>query len=331
MYKNRPPFNVSVISWQRVEKKSKRIGIWTESNNPNINYITYGINKDHPYLSSFLVSIKALFDKSDLIIIQTAGIALQLCILKKILRNNKKCVINAFILDSRWEKLISLVRWAFWNVDMFIVHSKSEACYYNRKFGLNKRKFAWIPLGIKFPQCSNDSNYLKEKYLFAGGKSHRDYETFIKTVTALNQHAIIISGNVDLKKAIKKNPKIISFGFVEGKIFWNFVKASKFVIVPLSEKNISCGQLVILGAMSLGKVVIVPKVKATIDYIDDGKTGFFYDFKDHNSLSNVIRYLDLNPLTVSQVETLAKQTVNLKYGSKEFVQKIEKVILSLLS
>ena len=69
---------------------------------------------------------------------------------------------------------------------------------------------------------------------------------------------------------------------------------SKFVVVPLRNDFSSCGQVSILEAMSLGKPVIVAKVAGSIDYIEDGRSGLFYEKGNYMDLRKKIILLSEN-------------------------------------
>ena len=114
--------SIIVRGTKGLDKKVKR-GVWRESNNDGIEYLTYGVNNKFPYLSSLWVGIRALMDKSELTIIKTTGAAIPFCILNNFLLKKKKCIILAMILDERWRILLPLLGWAFKNVDRFVVFS----------------------------------------------------------------------------------------------------------------------------------------------------------------------------------------------------------------
>jgi len=71
-----------------LDKRVKR-GVWKESNNDGIEYLTYGVNNKFAYISSLWVGIRALIDKSELTVINTPGAAVPFCLLNNLLPKKK--------------------------------------------------------------------------------------------------------------------------------------------------------------------------------------------------------------------------------------------------
>ena len=57
------------------------------------------------------------------------------------------------------------------------------------------------------------------------------------------------------------------------------------VVVPLKNRSVSSGQLVVLQAMALGKPVICTDSDGLKDYVQDGITGFLIDNRKESLLS----------------------------------------------
>lgn len=325
-------YRISIIVWGAWPDKKKRWGLWNESINKSLEYFTYGVNFKYPYLSSLWVGIRVLMKKSELTIIHTPWAAIPFCFLNNIIPKKKKCIILEMILDKKWKQMWPLLEKVFKNVDRFIVFSRDEVDYYSKNFNIDKKKLTWLPLGFSLPTVKRDRSTGFNDYVFAGGKTRRDYKLFVHAAKDANIRALIVCGERYFKLLKdKRGEKIEIYPQVDYDTFWRMVSEAKYVVVPLTEKKISCGQLVFLGAMALGKAVVVPKVAATVDYIKDGITGFFYECGEYRSLRCVLERLEKQPEFVKKVGLQAKKEVIKNHNTKDFVKKIEELLFSVLS
>lgn len=331
--RHKPDYHkISIIVRGKTGNKKDKWGIWKESNNTSIEYSTYGMNNKFLYISALWVAIRALTDKSELTVINTPGAAVPFCLFNNLLIRKKKCVILAMILDRRWKRVWFLFRWIFKNVNRFVVFSREELEYYSKNFRLQKRKMTCLELGIQLPPLTRNERLESRNYIFAGGKSHRDYAIFLRAAKMLQKRVLIVCGEKYFKVLKKeRGEKIEIYPWVDPKTFWRMLEEAKYVVVPLAEKNISCGQLVFLGAMALGKAVVVPRVAATTDYIRDGVTGFFYEHGEYRSLVRVMERLEKEPELVRSVGLEGKKEVAKRNNSRDYVKRLEELLLTVLS
>lgn len=329
---HKPNFHkISIIVRGKTGNKKEKWGIWKESNNTSIEYSTYGLNNKLPYISLLLAGIRALIDKSELTVINTPGAAVPFCLLNNLL-HKKKCIILAMILDRRWNRVWFLFRWIFKNVDRFVVFSREEVEYYRKNFCLQKKKITWLELGVQLPPLTRNEKLESMSYIFAGGKSHRDYAIFLRAAKVLKKRVLIVCGKKYFKVLKKeRGEKIEIYPWVDPRTFWRMLEEAKYVVVPLAEKNISCGQLVFLGAMARGKAVVVPRVAATTDYIRDGVTGFFYEYGKYRSLVSVLDRLEREPELVRRVGIEGKKAVIKCNNAREYVKRLEELLFTVLS
>jgi glycosyltransferase involved in cell wall biosynthesis len=323
---------INIIVREAWSDKKNKWGLWKESINDSIEYFTYGVNNKFPYLSSLWAGIRALMNKSELTIIHTPGAAIPFCLLNNFLPKKKKCIILEMILDTKWKKMWPLFGWVFKNVDRFVVFSRDEVDYYSKKFCLDKRKLTWLALGVRLPAVNKDKRSGLNGYAFAGGKTRRDYALFVRAANSARIRALIICGEKYFKTLKEeRGEKIEIYPRVDYETFWRMLTEAKYVVVPLAEKYISCGQLVFLGAMARGKAVVVPRVAATADYIRDGITGFFYEYGEYRSLTSVLERLEREPELVGRVGIEGKKEVIKHNNAKDFVKRLEELMFTVLS
>lgn len=159
-------------------------------------------------------------------------------------------------------------------VDLFVCFSKEECNYYNELFKINKIIFKYIPLGIE--NCSanyNDEKLKQEEFIFSTGRSNRDYESLVNCIKNTNYKLVIACD--EYKKSSSKNIIIENNCF--GDKMKKYLANSKCIVIPLKNKDISAGQLVILQAFQLKIPIIVSKSKGIEDYITNEYNGLTYE------------------------------------------------------
>ena len=88
-----------------------------------------------------------------------------------------------------------------------------------------------------------------------------------------------IPGNVELRCDIPRDDYLA------------LLQKAAFVVVPLHRRHCSTGQVVILEANALGKPVIATRALGTIDYVEDGETGYLTDPYDPAGMRSAIQRL----------------------------------------
>lgn len=189
-------------------------------------------------------------------------------------------------------------------VDNIIVFSKNEIEYYSKIFEMPKEKFIFENLGIS--EIKVQREYNEKDYILAPGRSNRDYNFLIEAMKDDKYDVRIICDELSKDKC--ENIKI--YNNVMGDKYYAMLKNAYCVVIPLKDKNISSGQLVLLQAMQLRKPIIVTDAKGVKDYIVDGYNGLIID----KSKEELIRALEKlkNP---EIYDTLAENAY------KEYVEK----------
>ena len=91
--------------------------------------------------------------------------------------------------------------------------------------------------------------------------------------------------------------------------FNGYLEASKAVVVPLAEDTGSSGQMVALTAMSFARPLIVTKLPAVMEYLEDGVSGLCYEPGDVESL----RLALLKVLTSPETALTMGQQARIRY------------------
>lgn len=176
-----------------------------------------------------------------------------------------------------------------------------------------KDKIKFIPFGIETSKFSKEKSE-PENYILCTGRAERDYNTLLAAIKDLDIELKIITG----EDPISKNKGIpYAFNNVEVLKDVSFEEYKKltldslFVVLPLEDTLYPTGQTVLLESMAMGKAVITTKTSGTIDYVEDGKTGFYVKPYDVQDLKDKINLLLKDP----------EKTMNVGFKSKKCVQK----------
>lgn len=175
-------------------------------------------------------------------------------------------------------------------IDRFICFAKEECNYYSSLFGVEKSKFVFEPLGVakKNRYATSDKGYI-----FATGRSNRNYDFLVNTLNS-SGYELIIACDTYKNRRISNNVKILDD--CHGDTMLKLMAESHCVAVPLKDLNISSGQLVILQAMAMGKPVVCTNAEGVKDYVTDGITGFLADNSKELFLKAIHKLYSNKPL-----------------------------------
>lgn len=194
-------------------------------------------------------------------------------------RKDAKLLIMTFIYNRRQGALERLyfkyIKYALSSeyVDKIVVFSSREVQTYKELFNIDK--FVFIPLGIDDCTVPVSGNSKDSFFVFSTGRSNRDWTFLINALKDSGYDVKIATDSIDRDMNLPANINLLKNCF--GIEMLEEMNKSFCVVIPLKNKDVSAGQLVILQAMSLGKPVIATRGAATTDYVVDGKTGYLID------------------------------------------------------
>lgn len=159
----------------------------------------------------------------------------------------------------------------------FIVFSESEREHYSRLFGVSQEKFLTLKLAIEDVKDNFQKEQTDEKYLLAAGRSNRDYSFLIDAWKEIGK-----TGGYCLEIVCdtlhERNTEFITYlDHCHGDEYLKELSNCYAVILPLKDKDISSGQLVLLQAMMFGKPIIVTQNDTVSDYVRDGFNGLIIE------------------------------------------------------
>lgn len=163
-------------------------------------------------------------------------------------------------------------------VDKFVVFAESEVGYYSDLFGVDKKKFEYMPLGIDEKVCSGEPSVdLPDKFILSVGRSNRDYAFLVECADKLPLPVVILA---DTYKCDKLPDNVILYNNIHNIEYLQILNKCYAVVIPLKDPNISSGQLVMLRAMQYKKPIIITNSKAVDSYVKDGYNALVIDKND---------------------------------------------------
>jgi glycosyltransferase involved in cell wall biosynthesis len=215
---------------------------------------------------------------------------------------------------------------------LIFVYSHSELTEYSKVFPSLSSKLRFVHYGRDFGIFSARAFLSEGPYIASGGVSNRDYSTLAKTLSILDDekcpvhckiatrtgHAGIdfVPSNLDIRYDIRINQ------------FGGFLQSALFVVLPLSRSQLSGGHMVLLEAMSLGKLVIVADTPGIRDYV--GPTcAILYEPEDPADLARAIRFA-LEPHNHELLEAIAgrgKEAYWKKYTHANLMERLMSILV----
>lgn len=160
-------------------------------------------------------------------------------------------------------------------VDRIVCYAREECRSYSRIFGVPESKFVFMPLGVAEDEESSLASIAEPgDYLFAAGRSNRDYPLLLRTMRLLPEVKLKVACEerfADLPANVE-----ILHGCYERDMFRR-LRDSYCVAIPLSDPTISAGQLSILQAMQYGKPIVASRSAGLQDYLVEGETALVVD------------------------------------------------------
>jgi len=236
------------------------------------------------YLSEFYVPILALIQRNPFDIIVSWQMRIGICygIVKRLCHPHKPPlhIIQDFHIDltqtHRLYRLqIALLKLAIPGIDYFCCTSTEEEAIYHRMFNIPRSRISFLPLA-QSPDDFEESSYPEQDYIFSYGRSDRDFDTLIRSVSVLKLKTYILSQKYKPRVPVPENVCLIR-DYVSSKEMAKWIASSRIVVLPLKDYRVSAGQISMLEVMSLGKPLIITSNMATREYAIHQQTALFFE------------------------------------------------------
>jgi glycosyltransferase involved in cell wall biosynthesis len=191
-------------------------------------------------------------------------------------------------------------------------------------------RFKFIPWPSNVPVQGNPREE-NEKMLFdvfAAGRSFRDWETFFSALKETNLRCCVVATKKDIRNKGIPNEVAIYYDISHNE-YLELLGKAKIVVIPLKKTFRSIGQAAILEAMAFGKAVITAELTGTMDYVQTGINGLFYEPGDTKSLRDaILRLLKDNDLQRKLGEA-AKQSIENYFNKNSYSERMLETMLEV--
>lgn len=156
---------------------------------------------------------------------------------------------------------------AFRHVDRFVVFSSAEKSLYSQYFGIDPERIDVLPWAMRTPDVQPDTPLIEGDYICAMGGEGRDYKTLVDACRALPDIPVVMVVRPQNIAGIELPAHIKAHTNLPNGRFWNIVKFSRFVAIPLRDQSTNCGHISIVGGMLFGKPVVSTLSSGTQEYL----------------------------------------------------------------
>jgi len=296
------------------------------------------LNHISKYLSEFYVPLLALIRRNRFDVVVSWQMRLGICygLLKRMAHCNKPPVhiIQDFHIDltknrGLYRFNLVLLKWAIPGIDYFCCTSTEEEAIYSRMFNIPRRRIVFLPLVESMSNFEEPRRPIRD-YIFSYGKSDRDFDTLIRSVTPLKLETYILSQKYNPKVPVPENVCIIR-DYVSDREMVQWIASSRVVVLPLQDYRISAGQISMLEVMALARPLIITENMATKEYAVHRQTALFFGAGDAQELADHIRHLWNNPEKAEQIGQQARQAALKMSNEREpiFVNLLERCAMDL--
>lgn len=220
-----------------------------------------------------------------------------------------------------------LTRFALRSVDTLAVLSERERNSYSRRFEFPQEKIVLTPLGWYDPEVNGDqhSPVDVEPYIFASGRSFRDYATFMKALEGIESNVIVNARAFNLK-GIDIPPRVVVNDLLPMADFWQLLAQCRFVVVPLLKVEHAAGDGHIVQAMAAGKAVIATRGPSTETYLEHGVTGLLVPPGDAHALHDAMKFLLTYPDEAAKLGANARQRYEEQYTFSAMARRVDDLL-----
>jgi|GEM_PF-503425 len=177
------------------------------------------------------------------------------------------------------------------HINRFVVHTRRECEMYSQWLGLPKERFVFFPYQVADIPVQYEEN-TTQPFIAALGSAHRDFPTLFQAVETLKLSTIVASGSRALT-GLQLPAQVQAPLGLDKQNCLRLAQEARINIVPMkTDAHITAaGQVTIVEAMRMGRVVIASRCNGAEDYIIHGETGLLVEPGSTQSLVRAIEML----------------------------------------
>lgn len=256
----------------------------------------------------------------DLVVAWESKLGFPLAIVRQLMHvSSPPLLILAFSFKGVATHFPFFSKWSMKAVSHITVLSPEEPAYYARVLSIPQKKITFCPLG--WHDICKDIHVDNEpySYIFASGRSYRDYQTFLKAMEGFRGKAVINTRRFALRGAtIPSNVTINEY--MPEKKYVELLSGARFVVVPLQHTIHAAGEGTVIQAMAAGKALVVTRTPSTSYYIKDGVTGILVPPYDPPAMREACEYLIEHPSECIRMGIEARRCYESSFTSEHAAQ-----------
>jgi glycosyltransferase involved in cell wall biosynthesis len=185
----------------------------------------------------------------------------------------------------------AIMRTAFSSVDRFVVYSTAEKELYSQYFNIDSRRIDVLPWTVKVPHYEPSASVMNEPYLCAVGGEGRDYARLLDAVRPLTHLRVVLVVRPHNLAGLQIPSHVQVYTNLQNARFWNIVKFSRFVVIPLVSDSTNCGHVTIVGSLLHGIPIVTTYSAGTAEYVFHEKNALVSRARDVEALRTNIERL----------------------------------------
>jgi glycosyltransferase involved in cell wall biosynthesis len=245
-------------------------------------------------------------------------------------------IILAFNIRGVVSHFLRLVRFGLRSVSRVVVFTPGEVAQYQSLLSLTPKAISYCPHGwydaMEWydPTKGLQSEALVggEKFIFASGRSYRDYETLARAVDGTEVN-VKVSGRAFNLAGVALPNNMKATGWLGNREFKNYLYHSQYYVVPLKAIAHAGGDSSLLQAMSFGKATVATRAPSTETYIQHGVTGLLVEPGDAEGMRQAIRRLWQNPEEAAKMGQAARRRFEENHTMNHLAQRVYAIALEV--
>ena len=177
---------------------------------------------------------------------------------------------------------------------------------------------------VKKPLCKDVNFYRKKDYFLIISRlsAYKNIDLFVRVFNKMELPLVVVGDGKEYKRLKKIAGKNIEFvGFVQDECLGCFIKNARAVIVPAKEDFGIVG----VEAMFYGKPVLTYKGGGNIEWMEEGKTGEFFEYYLPEIIADGVRKINSNSYDKEYIKAKAQL-----FSEERFKKEFEKLLASIL-
>lgn len=293
------------------------------------------------YPAYWLAGFKALLQtrktKYDLVVAWEGKNGFPYALLRSLLgQKDPPLIIVAFNIRGVISHFLWLAKFGLRSVDRVVVLTPGEVERYKTLLSLPAEAISYIPHGwydeLQWydPEKRQKSDALARagKFIFASGRSFRDYETLARAVKGTDVN-VRVSGRQFNLAGVDMPNNMEATGWLDYRELQDYLYQSHFYVVPLQAIAFAGGDSSLLHAMGFGKAVVATRAPSTETYIEHGKTGLLVEAGDVDGMRQAILRLWQDPDEAIRMGKEARRRFEENHTIDKLAQRVYEIALEV--